>query len=131
MLIDYSPQIVVHRASARIGPHRREIDLSAEFGNRPPAPQLGNPLLPQPSAMKDTFLLRVYHAAGISKRFASAFWPVCGPENLHIAGRVNASGYANADGARVQDADSLMPARNGDGMAASGFATLRPPEWKV
>ena len=39
MLIKYLLPMVVGGTLARIGPHRLEIDLPQEFGNRPPATQ--------------------------------------------------------------------------------------------
>jgi hypothetical protein len=53
--------MIKSRASGRIGPHPPEIDLPLELGNRPPATQNGDAFCPQPSAMKDPILPRVYH----------------------------------------------------------------------
>ena len=63
MPIKCSPAVVKGCTSARIGPHRLEIDLPPELGNRPPATQKGDAISPQPCATKDAFLLEVYHGS--------------------------------------------------------------------
>jgi hypothetical protein len=63
MLIKYPPPMLKGRASVRIGPHRLEIDLPQELGNRPPAAQKGDAFSPQPSTMKDAFLFWVDHGS--------------------------------------------------------------------
>jgi len=63
MLIKYPPPMIKRRASVRIGPHRLEIDLPQELGNRPPAAQKGDAFSPQPSTMKDAFLFWVDHGS--------------------------------------------------------------------
>ena len=63
MLIKYPSPMVVGGASARIGPHRLEIDLAVEIGDHPTATQNGDPFASQRSAVNDGFLLRVYHGS--------------------------------------------------------------------
>jgi hypothetical protein len=63
VLIKRSPALVKGCTSSRIGPHRLEIDLPLEFGDRSPATQTGNAVAPQPCATKDAYLLRVYHGS--------------------------------------------------------------------
>ena len=61
MVTKYPSQVVIGGTSAWIGPHHLEIDPATEFGNLPPATEIGDALPPQPSAMKDLLLLRIHH----------------------------------------------------------------------
>jgi hypothetical protein len=61
MPIKCSPAVVKGCTSARIGPHRLEIDLPPELGNRPPATQNGDAFSSQPRAKKYALELRVHH----------------------------------------------------------------------
>jgi hypothetical protein len=53
--------MVIDYASARIGPHRLEPDLSTELGNGTPATQNGGAFSQPPCPLKKPFLLGVYH----------------------------------------------------------------------
>jgi hypothetical protein len=55
--------MVIDCASARVGPYCLEIDLPPEFGDGSPAAQSSDAVSPQPRAIKDAFLLRVYHGS--------------------------------------------------------------------
>jgi hypothetical protein len=46
VLIKCSPTLVKGRTSVRIGPHRLEIDLPLEFGDRSPAAQSSDAVSP-------------------------------------------------------------------------------------
>jgi hypothetical protein len=63
MLIKQPPPMVMDCASARIGPHSLEINLSLELGNHSQATPNGDAFSPQSRAIKDAFLLRVYHSS--------------------------------------------------------------------
>ena len=85
MLIKYLLPMVVGGTLARIGPHRLEIDLPPEFGNRPPATQNGDAPSSQQCAVNDAFLLRVHH---VCDRGASPLisYPARSTKNSHVAG---------------------------------------------
>ena len=63
MLIKCSPTVVKGCTSARIGPHRLEIDLPLEFGDRSSAAQSSDAVSPPPTQVKNHFLLEVYHGS--------------------------------------------------------------------
>jgi hypothetical protein len=61
MLVESPPPIVIDYASARIGPDRLELDLPPELGDGSPAAQNGGAFPQQACALKNPFLLGVYH----------------------------------------------------------------------
>jgi hypothetical protein len=63
VLIKCSPALVKGCTSAQIGPHRLEIDLPPEFGDRSPAAQSSYAVSPPPTPVKNDFLLEVYHGS--------------------------------------------------------------------
>ena len=91
MLIKYPPPMLKGRASVRIGPHRLEIDLPQELGNRPPAAQKGDAFSPQPSTMKDAFLFWVDHGSRPDVRLGA------GRPVSRYAGSEGCAGLAGAE----------------------------------
>ena len=104
MLIEYSPAMLIGCASARVGPHRLEIDLPPELGNRPPPTQNGDAVSPQPCATKDAFLLRVNHG---SRRASGLGGPPFEASRIFLySGCVNAKGNMNRDDGPVGERDT-------------------------
>jgi hypothetical protein len=59
----HPPPMIIGCTAPRIGPHRLEIYLPSQLGDRPPATQKGNAFSPQPGSMENIFLLGAYHGS--------------------------------------------------------------------